>query len=258
MKNILDSIKLTQIIPKTLALAAITMLAHPTEGRGTDILHFSTRTGMTNEGIPTEASGRVNGNLKSQGNAHHQNLDITARGLDKNHNYKIFVLIGNDHDLTQVGEFTSDAHGRGLVRFRDQGDGRKILPLFGVLDPVTDIRSLSIFNSNRQAVLTADLASPDKLQYLVKRDLSTPSVGATLRIQSNGNKTQFKLTAAGLSPTTDYRLFLNGGVVQTNATDANGRLRIDSLLETPSDILDLRSLSLRDSVNNVLIRTTLP
>jgi len=96
------------------------------------------------------------------------------------------------------------------------------------------------------------------LQYLIKRDLSTDTIEASLRIKATTSQTQFRLVASGLTPTTDYLLALNGGVVQTNTTDAKGSLAIKSLLENPGDILDIRSVALWDSASNVVLNTTLP
>jgi len=53
-------------------------------------------------------------------------------------------------------------------------------------------------------------------------------------------------------------ILVNGGVVQTNTTDANGSLAIKSLLETPAQILEVRSVGLWDSSSNVVLSTTLP
>jgi hypothetical protein len=102
------------------------------------------------------------------------------------------------------------------------------------------------------------LSSPDKLQYLIKRDLSTNTVEASLRIKATTSKTQFKLLASGLNATTDYFLVLNGAIVQKNSTDAKGRLLINSLLENPGDILDLRSVAVWDSTSNSVLSTTSP
>jgi hypothetical protein len=61
-----------------------------------------------------------------------------------------------------------------------------------------------------------------------------------------------------LNPTNDYFLVLNDGIVQTNSTDAGGKLTISSLLQNPVDILDLHTVALEDSVSNVVLSTELP
>jgi hypothetical protein len=172
------------------------------------------------------------------------------------------ALVGDETSLTLVTNFNADARGRLSAEYRDLGNGQGIghgrLPLPSVLEPVSQVRELWIFNSATQAVLTADLTVPDRLEYLIKRDLSTNSVGALLRIQANTHMTQFRLTASGLNPTNDYLLVLNGGVVQTNSTDSKGRLVIKSLLVVPTEILQVHSLALWDNASNVVTSTTLP
>ena len=120
------------------------------------------------------------------------------------------------------------------------------------------VRAVGIYNTSTQAVLTADLTSPDKLQYLIKRNLSTNAVASSLWIKSNLRQTQFKLLTAGLTPATDYWLVLNGGIAETYTADSKGRLFIDSPLAIPSEILDLRSVALWDTSSNVVVSTTLP
>ena len=61
-----------------------------------------------------------------------------------------------------------------------------------------------------------------------------------------------------MSPGAEYSLALNGIAVETYAADSKGRLVIDSPLEIPTDILDLRSVALWDAANNILLSTTLP
>ena len=112
----------------------------------------------------------------------------------------------------KVGEFTTDAKGRARLRYRQLGNGKTTLP--DLLDPVSLVRAVGIYNTSTQAVLTADLTSPDKLQYLIKRNLSTNAVACSLWIKSNLRQTQFKLLTAGLTPATDYWLVLNGGIVE--------------------------------------------
>jgi hypothetical protein len=260
MKSLLKRIKLSHIVPLTVAVAAVATLATAAEQghHGTDILHLSTQTGMTNHGVLTSASGTVDASSKTQGNADHQSLDIFARGLDKSTTYTVFALIGDETSPTQVTDFTSDSKGRGVVRLRNFGNGHQIVPLPTALDPVYDVHSVSIYNSSTQAVLTADLSNPDRLQYLVKRDLSTSNVTAVLHLESNTHHSQFKLSASGLSRTNDYLLVFNGGIVQTNSTDAHGRLHISSPMQVPTDILNLQSVALWDSTSNVVLSTTLP
>jgi hypothetical protein len=258
--------KFSLLLAGTIALTAVTLVANPPETphkRGTDILHYFVRKAMSNEGVVSDAAGYIYARQNKQGNANNQNLDVTVKGLAINTTYQLWALLDAGTTFTNVAEFSTDAKGRAALRYRQLGNGKSVghgkLPLPDLLDPVSLVRELRICSSvSTQAVLNADLTAPDKLQYLIKRDLSTDGVAATLRIKSNLKKTQFKLPASGLSPANDYRLVLNGSVVETYPADSKGRLVIDSPLEIPAEILDLRSVALWDSASIVVLSTTLP
>jgi hypothetical protein len=233
---------------------------------GTDILHLFSRTTMTTEGAATNASGRVELAQNKQGKANNQNLAILLRNLETNATYQLLTRVG-DTNFTQVSEFQADAAGRASLIYRKVGSsqghgkglgrGKSALP--AALDPVSQIRELAISLNSTQTVLRADLTAPDKLAYLIKRDLGTTNgVDASLRIFATVQRTQFRLAAFGLTPEADYLLALNGGIVQTNSADAKGRLLINSLVESPVDILDLHSVALWDGASNVVVQTTLP
>jgi hypothetical protein len=123
---------------------------------------------------------------------------------------------------------------------------------------VSLIRELDIVNSNLQAVLTADLSAPDRLQYLIKRNMSTNGIRASLMVEANTTHTHFRLLSTGLTPNTDYVLAFNGEGVQTNISGPKGRLDIHTLVETPPFILDVRSVELWDTSSNVVLQTHLP
>jgi hypothetical protein len=257
--------KFSLLLTGSLVVAAVALAADPLATQhkhGTDILHYFVRKAMSNTGVESAAAAKINARQNEQGNANNQNLDIFVTGLDTSTTYGLLALLNNDTNLTKVAEFTTDSKGRAALYYRQLGNGKSLgrgkSPLPGALDPVSLVRELGIFNSNTQAVLSADMTAPDKLEYLIKRDLSTNAVAASLRIKANLKHTQFKLLASGLSPANDYLLVLNGGVAEACTSDSKGRLSIDSPLEIPTDILDLRSVALWDTASNVVLRATLP
>jgi hypothetical protein len=266
MKRIIASTILAGAVA-TFGLAAIIAKPPAAIGAGgTDILHFFVHTAMTNEGTESNATGVVDVKQNKQGNANNQRLDIAVTGLTTNATYQLLALLGDDTNLTFVVDFTTDSNGAGAAHFTQANNGhgktnklgKGKSPLPAILDPLSNIRELTLFNAATQAVLTADLTAPDKLQYLIKRNLSTNGIIAQLRIKATTSQTQFRLKASGLNPTNDYFLVLNGGISQTNTTDSAGRLSITSLLANPGDILDLHSVALWDSVSNVVLSTELP
>jgi hypothetical protein len=265
MKSSFRHPKFRILLTGSIIVAAATLAANPPSSihkRGTDILHYFVRKAMFNTGVDSSAAASVNARQNQQGNANNQTLDITVKGLDTNTTYGLLALLDSDTNLTRIADFSTDAKGRASLLYRHLGNGHGLgrgkLPLPDALNPVSLVRELAIFNANTQAVLTADMTAPDKLEYLIKRDLSTNSVVASLQIKANQKHTQFKLQASGLNPANNYLLVLNSGLPQAYTTDAKGRLLIKSPMETPTDILDLRSVALWDSASNSVLSATLP
>ena len=252
------------VIVSAIVLAAAALLAKANGGLhrgGTDILHLFERVAMVNPGVLTKAAGQVNLGQNQQGHANNQRLDLLVSGLETNAPYGLLALLDDDTNLTPVTDFNTDAKGGADLRYRSvgssHGHGPSALP--GGLNPLSSLRELVVFdNSRTQAVLTADLTVPAQLQYLVKRDLSANGVEVSLRIQATTQHTQFRLRASGLSPASDYFLVVNGGIVETNVTDANGELAISSPPPSPANILEVHTLALWNSASNVVVSTQLP
>jgi len=229
---------------------------------GTDILHFFDSATFTNNGLATTASGSVSARQNRQGNADNESVKLSFKGLDTNAPYTLQISTVNDTNLTSVSDFTADARGRAKLDFSKLGNGNGLghgnMPLPDAMDPVSELRTFAVVDTNAQAVLTADLTASNHLQYLIKRDLSTNDITATLRIQANTQTSRLRLSARGLPASNDFLLVLNDSVVQTNSTDARGRLEMGTALLNPTDILDLRSVALSDTASNVVLSTTLP
>ena len=246
----------------TLALALFLGSPAQATAGGTDILHFTVITGMTNNGVEPGADGAVVATQKKQGKANNQSLSIAVKDLTANTPYELVVAFDNDTNIVDITPFTTDAKGNAILEYVSRGNGHgggkysEALP--DSLNPVSLIREVDIADTNLQAVLTADLSSPDRLQYLVKRDLSTNDVNSSLLIEANGRKTHFRLLSTGLTPNTDYQLVFNGKIVQTNKSNGKGRLDIHALTDTPPYILDVRSVELWDGSSNVVLQTELP
>jgi hypothetical protein len=246
----------------TLALAML--FASPTRAAagGTDILHFMAVKIMTDTGVEPGAGGAVVASQKKQGNANNQQLHILMTGLGTNESYELVAAIDADTNQMDITSFLTDARGNAYLQYSSLGNGhgggKHTSALPANLDPVSLIRNVEIINSNNDVVLTADLSMPDKLQYLVKKSLSNGDVTASLEIKATTRSTRFRLQSTGLTPNTDYLLVFNDEVMQTNSSSSTGRLDIHTLAETPSAILDVRSVELRDASNNVVLQTGLP
>src|SRR5881296_3665750 len=93
-----------------------------------------------------------------------------------------------------------------IGKAKDDGKGHLRQPLPDALNPVSGIHELTVLDANQQTVLTADLAAPDKFEYLLKGDLSTDTIEASLDIKANAHKAKLNLKADGLSPNSQYSL----------------------------------------------------
>ena len=244
-------------ITTTSTLLALASTATTGLGAGTDILHFFDRAAFAGD---ASASGNVFARENKQGHADNQSVSIVLKGLDTNAPYTLLISTVDDTNLASASSFTTDARGKARLNFnrKANGNGKGASPLPDVMAPVAGLRSLAVANVNTQAVLTADLTAPTQLQYLIKRDLSTNEISATLRIKASTSTTRLRLSASGLPATSDFYLVLNGSIAQTNTSNARGRLEVVTDLINPSDILDLHSVMLSDTSSNVVISTTLP
>lgn len=251
------------LIIGTIAVAAVSDAAAQSWKRGTDILHFFVREGFVNEGVETNLTGAADARQNTQGKANNQRLDLSFSGLDTNAVYQLYAVIDEDDtNYTHVTELTPNSSGNVALRYRKIGNGKSAgkghAALPAVLEPLCSIRQLAVFNSSTQLVATADFTLPDKLQYLIKRDLGTNDVNASLRIKATTTQAQFRLMAGGLGASNDYLLVLNGEAVENLVSDSKGRINFSTSLENPEEILDLRSVALWNSASNVVFSTKLP
>jgi hypothetical protein len=241
---------------------------------GTDIMHYFVREGFTNNGVTSNATGVVDFREQHQGKSDQKHFNLTLRKLAPTNTYTLLSLKEDETNYTEVVSFTTDSRGSALLRYREiqnhngkgpgnlppqaQGKGPHHQSLPEGIADLTELTELVIVNTNAEAVLTADLTSPDRLHYLIKRKLTNDPVGALLQIQGTATRTHFRLQVLNLLPTNSYWLAINETVVQENSTDSKGRLRINSLTAPLSSPLDIESVQLLDSNTNILISTKLP
>ncbi len=249
---------------KRLTLAAATvmillLLSHDSIAKkgGTSILHLMIRATMTGSG-----SGSVELKRNQQGAADNQRLQISVADLTADTEYQLLAgTVGGTNVLT----FTTDSTGRAVMTFVKKNKGKahpggELLP--PELDPVTDLRWLEVSLGGTQTVLVADLTDPDAFQYLVKRPMTNDGVdgdaAASLRIKSNGVSDQLRIRASGLDATNTYFLAINGGIADTLASDAAGKLSVTGWPTGSPHVLDVTALAIWDSASNSVLSTTLP
>jgi len=223
-----------------------------------DILHFFAQEKMTDQGVISNATGRVTIHVNSVSKGKPQDLRVEVRNLEANAGYQLQALVGDDTNLTVVVEFTTDGEGKAKLEFRDKAAGKAgKQPVPAALNPLTNIRELVVADGTN-AVLVADLTAPDKFNYFVKRDLSTNGVVASLQIESHVHKAKLRLAASGLDAGSEYSLALNGSIVTTGTADEKGRLKVGWELLNPVDILSLQSVVLLNAGGETIATTTFP
>lgn len=256
--------RLTLMMLITASIGSVAVLAKPKAGgggQGTDILHYAVTKTMSNGGVESNSTGSVQAHQNEQGHADNQQLNISVSGLTGGTTYEL--LVNGDTNLADGVSFTTDSNGAAALQYRRQGNGNGgghghgRTPLPPLFNPVSSVAQITVMNSSTQAVLSADMTNPNSLQYLIKRNLNTGNVDASLRIHATTGQTQFRLLASGLDATSNYLLVLNGNVAQTYAANSNGELQISSLPYS-GGILSLNSLTLWDASSNVLFTTQLP
>jgi hypothetical protein len=253
----------SKLILLTVGLASLSLTAMAEKGpkphkpeKG--ILHFFAQEKMINQGVISNAAGRVDIHINSVSKGKPQELRIELQHLDANATYQLQALVGDDTNLTDVVEFTTDEEGNAHLDFRDKAAGKgSKQPVPAALNPITNVRELAVSDGTNE-VLTADLTAPDKFEYFVKRDMSTNGVVASLQIESHANKAKLRVTASGLDAGADYSLSLNGRVVTTATADEHGKLKVGWELDNPLDILSLQNVSLLNASSETVASVDLP
>jgi hypothetical protein len=242
-------------ITRSLLVGGVTVLAVTTAfaaRQGTEVIHYSVRVAMTNDGVEPGASGSVQATEAIAGNADQQTLSVTAKGLTPGTGYSL--LATSNGTPTDLDDFTTDSKGRATLSFSTSGHGKKNLG--SPPTPVTLVSEVDIVNnsSNSQAVLTADLINPASLKYSVKKSATTTNgVSGTINLTSSNKGAKLGLTASGLSPGADYILTFTGNPVQTNTASAKGDLKLSTAGTTTNmNILDLNEVDLEDT-NSVTV-----
>jgi hypothetical protein len=235
-------------------LASAPALAAP-GGNGTDVLHLTVRTALDPTEAAPGAAGELAASLRQQGAADIQKLSLQIDALAPDAPYTLLALLRGALDPVEVLAFESDADGAAALKVM-----KGSLP--AELEPITDVLALEVRDEADEIVLTADLTSPDFLQYLVKRALDNEGVDADARgslfLKAGPGKTRFRLAASGLEPGADYALVLDGAELATLTADERGRLSTRALPEGAPDALALESVELRDGADLTVLRTELP
>jgi len=228
------------------------------------IFHLSIQERMVNEGALAAARGKAQIQLDQENQkAAHQKVKLHIDGLDSSATYQLAAQVDDDTNLTQIATFTPDHEGKANIELREKGPkhpdskyGHVHAQLPPELQPVTLIHQLLVSDTNGATVLSADLTSPDKFEYLVKADLSSGDIRAKLGIKANSHKGQVHLDAKGLEAGSDYSLALNGTVAGSATADHEGKVNLRAELQNVADIFALETVELLDASSTAVVSAT--
>ena len=233
------------------ALATTTAVAKPSA----DSLHFSIHTSLTDTGVEPGSAGSVSATEVKSGTKLNQNVTVTVTGLTPTTGYTLnAVTSGGTVDLD---DFTTDSKGKATLHLRTgNGNGKNTVALPDGFE-LASVTELDVVSGSGTVLSTAN-TTPKSVQYSVKKNMTGDVATGTLQINGNTKSTKFNLNAAGLNPSTDYNLFINGTQVQTNTTDSKGRLKIKSAQGLPANPMDISTVEVQDTSGTTVLSTTLP
>jgi len=256
MKMIMKSV----LVIGVATLAATTLYANSSNRQGTEVVHFSARVAFTNDGVEPDASGNLQATEAMQGNADHESLSITLKGLTPGTLYSVNVITTSNSTPTDIDDFTTDGKGGAKLSFQNNGNGKKSISFPDGVLPLTGLAEVDIVNSNATPVLTATSDGATSLKYMVKKsmdDANSTGASGTVDLSASTKSAKFGLTAAGLTGGSDYILVVDGNTVQTNTASSKGTLKIN-LSPSPSDVLSAGNITLEDSTFTPILTTTVP
>jgi hypothetical protein len=215
--------------------------------------------------------GYIDSKHNKQGNADNQRLKMKLQNLKTETSYQLLAMLGDDTNYTYIKDLETDSSGSVNVQYKNigkgksQGKGKALghqkFALPAALNPVSDIRAMVIADVNTQAVMHVNLGDPEKLHYLVKRNLDNdgmdPDAMAALSLKANAKKSKFDIYAAGLDPNETYFLSLNDQNNEELTTDDEGNLSLSTMIINSMDVLDVSTIAIWDKGSNTVLSTTL-
>ncbi len=251
------------------AILSLGLLSSAGSG-GTTKIHYNVDTALTATGVDPNASGRVSAFLKQQGNSDHQRFRLTVAGLTAQASYTLLALIDDDAgtNWVVVTHFnTSLRGGKSLKYFVNRalkkpgragpGAGRNKFALPDALDPLPQVRAVSVTKSNGDVVLTANLHEAAGLSYSVASTFvntgADPEAIGCLAMAIQGGVVQFRLFAAGQS--SEYSFWVNEAPVANYPADFGGRISIGVFPHKAPSPLGIRAVSVRNPSNAVVLES---
>ncbi len=229
-------------------------------------LRYLVEEDFTAAGPDADARGHAQVLVKQKGASHIQRLRVTLANLDPGTPYQLLATTGDDTNFFAVADFTTTAAGRATVmqqRVQAKDKIRRTAPkrvLAEPLAPLTEVRTLAVANTNGEVVLTVDLHAAPALQFELTSVFQSTGVDAAavgclvVAVQKGG--VQFRLFAAGQSP--QLKFHVNDSLVGTYAADFAGRINVGFLPYAAPSPLAFRTMSVRNAVDDLVLKSTVP
>lgn len=224
-------------------------------------VQYSADQRMTTTGVDAEATGQVQVFLKQQGTSDHQRLRLLVGGLDARTPYTLRAQIGEDTNFVTVSTFSTTPAGHASVLYLQNGVSKTVRKkkhaLPELLASLTEVRALTVANTNGDAILTVNLHESPSMRFELSSVFSNSGSDADaigcLAVSSQSGHVQFRLFAAGQSSA--FSFWVNDQSVATYTTDAAGRISIGAFpTRAPSPLL-FRKLRVRNAANEVVLQT---
>ena len=243
-----------------LALFAAMALVRANPNGPNKVQYFVNET-MTATGVDAIATGRVQAFVKQKGDSDHQRLRVHVAHLDPRTSYTLLAQIGDDTNLVAVTNFTTGVAGVGNVLYflnsRAMSHGRHTLP--DSLNPLTDVRTLAVANTNGEIVLSVNLHQSVSMKFELASVFSNtgkdPRAIGCVAVACQDGVVQFRLLAAGQS--SEYTFCVNDTPVATYQADLSGTINVGAVPDTAPSPLSFRKLSVRNIDDQVVLQSDL-
>ncbi len=268
-----------------MAVALLAVRAGAPMMNGMTVFHYQMRDQMDVTGVEPGVMGSVAGQFKQSGPQTNQMLQIKCSGLQTGMPYYVMAQLDSDTNLTQLATFMAGPKGKALVTFIP-GTGAALtpnmggmggggmggggtnhvgggtMPFPGMMNTMMDASTVAIANSSTQTVLMADLMNPAMFQFMTNSRMHNDGVltnaTGSLQMRATTRGQNFQLMANGLGSSNTYYMAVNGDIIGSMMSDAQGHLKLRTMPAGLTNMLDVSTFQIMDAGSNSVLSTLLP